>query len=149
MIETSGVVINLDGEYAWVRAEDAGKACGACSQRDGCQSAESGGLLDAGMQRKHYKMLRLPNVIHARPGDSVTICAANGVVLQAAWRAYGIPLILGMAAAFVGQSLFNSELATFLCLLFGLICGFVGVRRFVSGSSRQLPILSMTFRPIH
>lgn len=150
MTETAGVVVRLEGDHAWVRAEGAGSACGACEQRGGCQSAGMGSVLDGVLGRGQApRLLRLPNRIHARPGDAVVVCAAEGAVLRAAWLAYGIPLLMALAGAIALNLLTGSELAATAGMLAGLLGGYFVMRRRgldSLDSSRAEPILSMNFK---
>lgn len=147
MNETSGIVVRVDGEHAWVRAESAGKACGACAQRDSCGSFSIGNLMDGlPAQDGQKRLLRLPNTIHARPGDAVVICAAEGMVLRAVWRAYGVPLLLGLAGAMAGKAWLGGEGFALLGMLAGLAGGFLLMRRMGLDSSSAEPILSIGFK---
>lgn len=145
MNETSGVVVRLEGDYAWVRAAAAGKACGACSQRQGCAGANLGVALD-GMGEGRERLLRLPNTISAHPGDVVVIRAAEGAVLRAVWLAYGMPLLLGLLGALAGQAWFGGEVFALLGMLAGLAAGFLLMRHKGLVSSRTEPILSIGFK---
>jgi positive regulator of sigma E activity len=150
MTETHGVVVRLEGDHAWVRAECAGSACGSCERKGGCQSAGLGSVLDGLPDRKQSTLLlRLPNTIRARQGDAVVICAIDGAVLRAVWLAYGIPLLLALAGAILMSFLTGSEPASAMGMIAGLIGGFFimrrrGVEQLDSG--RAEPILSMNFK---
>ncbi|MDP1605461.1 MAG: SoxR reducing system RseC family protein [Rhodocyclaceae bacterium] len=149
MTETAGVVVRLEGDHAWVRAEGAGSACGACEQQGGCQSAGMGSVLDGVLGRGQAKqLLRLPNTIRARPGDTVVVCAAEGAVLRAVWLAYGIPLVLALAGAIIFSALTGSELAAVAGMLIGLLGGYFVMRRSGLDSGRPEPILSINFKRI-
>lgn len=148
MTETSGIVVRLEGGDAWVRAAGQGKTCGACAQQDSCPSSGSGGLLGGvpGQEQGSAKLLRLPNIIHARPGDAVVICAAEGVVLRAVWIAYGMPLALGLLGALAGKTWFVNELAVFAGMLLGLATGFLALRWRGLDRGDKEPILSIGFK---
>jgi positive regulator of sigma E activity len=147
MNETSGTIVRLEGDYAWVRAEEAGKACGGCAQRGSCSNFSLGSLLDGtAAQAGQGRLLRLPNTIHARPGDAVVIRAAEGMVLRAVWRAYGLPLLLGLAGAMAGKAWFGGEVAALLGMLAGLAGGFLLMRRKGLDSTSTEPILSIGFK---
>ncbi|MDO8959953.1 MAG: SoxR reducing system RseC family protein [Rhodocyclaceae bacterium] len=152
MNATDGVVVRLEGDHAWVRAAGAGSACGACERQGGCQSSGMGSVLDGVLGRgEATRLLRLPNTIHARPGDAVVVCAAEGAVLSAVWLAYGIPLLLALAGAIVGKLLTGSELAAVAGLLAGLFGGYLIMRhRGLDSldSARSEPILSINFKRI-
>ncbi|MDP1653103.1 MAG: SoxR reducing system RseC family protein [Rhodocyclaceae bacterium] len=147
MTESDGIVVRLDGEYAWVQAAGPGPACGSCAQKGGCSTSGMGSILDdaSGKARK-TQLLCLPNTIHARPGDEVVIRVADGIVLKAVWRAYGIPLVFALAGAMLAVFLTGSDLVAIAGMLLGLVAGFLLLR--VSGldSSRSEPILSIAFK---
>jgi len=147
MNETDATVVRLEGPYAWVQAVAPAPACGSCAQNGGCKSAGMGSLLDEGAAkvRKPY-VLRLPNTIQARPGDAVVIHAADGMVMKAVWRAYGIPLLLALAGAMLAVALTGNEVLAFAGILFGLLAGFLLMRKRGLDSSRSEPILSMRFK---
>jgi sigma-E factor negative regulatory protein RseC len=145
MIENDGVVVRLEGEYAWVRAEGAGAACGACASKGGCSSANAGPTLD-GISGQSARLLRLANTIQARPGDAVVIRAADGTVLRAVWVAYGVPLLLALAGAMIFVALTGSDLAAVIGMLCGLFAGYLIMRRSGLSSGRMEPILSISFK---
>lgn len=145
MNETGGVVVRVEGERAWVRAEGAGNACGACARRDGCATAGAGSVLDGTLGRSG-QLLCLPNTIHARPGDAVVIRAADGMVLRAVGLAYALPLLLAIGGALLVLRLFASEAGALLGMLAGLLAGFAILRRRGLDSGRGEPILSIAFK---
>ncbi|MCX8018169.1 MAG: SoxR reducing system RseC family protein [Rhodocyclaceae bacterium] len=141
MNRCDGIVERIEGDFAWVRAQGAGHACGSCARRDGCGSQ---GLVEAGWASGAGQLLKLPNPIHARPGDAVVIRAAEGVVWRAVWRAYLVPLLLGLLGALLARALGAGEEGVFLALTGGLAAGFVLLRRL--DSLRRAPILSIEFK---
>lgn len=148
MNETDATVVRLEGAHAWVQAAGPGPACGSCAQQGSCSTAGMGGILDApGAKRRKPLLLRLPNTIHARPGDAVVVRAADGMVLRAVWRAYGIPLFLALAGALLASTLADdSELPVLAGMLLGLLGGFLLMRLQGLDSARSEPILSMRFK---
>lgn len=147
MTETDGVVVRLDGDHAWVRAEGAGSACSGCTRKDGCPSSDSGSMLDgAAGQATH--LMRLANTIHARPGDAVVICMSDGMVLRAVWRAYGLPLFLALAGAIVSFAVTGSELIAMVGVVLGLFLGFFFLRGRGLDYGRLEPILSINFKRV-
>ncbi|MBA3033482.1 MAG: SoxR reducing system RseC family protein [Gammaproteobacteria bacterium] len=150
MTETNGVVVRLEGDHAWVRAEGAGSACGSCGQKGGCQSVGMGSVLDGlpGSQQT-TRLLYLPNTIHARQGDVVVICASEGALLRAVWLAYGIPLLLALAGAIALSWLTGSEVAAAAGMVAGLLGGFFFMRHRgfkCLDPNRTEPILSINFK---
>jgi len=143
MNEMEGVVERLDGGFVLIRAAGPGPACGACAQREGCGSAS---VLDNALGKgRKLQMLRLPNTIGARPGDAVVIRAADGMVLKAVWRAYGIPLALGLLGALLA-SMSGNDWAAVAGLLAGLAAGFLLMRITGLEAERPEPILSISFK---
>jgi positive regulator of sigma E activity len=53
------------------------------------------------MLRRHPVELELDNAIGARPGQGVMVGLAESVYLALVWRAYGMPLLGGLAGAVV------------------------------------------------
>lgn len=145
MTETDGVVVRLEGNHVWVRAAGAGNPCGACSRKAGCASSGSGSVLD-GASGESARLMRFINTIHARPGDTVAICMADGMVLRAVWLAYGIPLFLALAGAMLAIALTGSEAIAVAGLLLGLFAGFLFLRHRGLDSGRSEPILSINFK---
>lgn len=147
MNETDAVVVRLDGEYAWVRASGPGSGCGGCARKEGCSSVGLGTVLDdvTGETRKP-QLLRLPNIIHARPGDAIVIRAADGLVLKAVWRAYGVPLVLAFCGALLAVGLTGNEPAAVAGMLLGLGAGFLLMRSKGLDSPQAEPILSIGFK---
>lgn len=143
MNEMEGVVERLDGSFVLIRAAGPGPACGACAQKEGCGSA--GALDDALGKSRKLQMLRLPNTIGARPGDSVMIRAADGMVFKAAWRAYGMPLVLGLLGALLA-SMSGKDWASLGGLLAGLAAGFLLMRIKGLEAGRPEPILSISLK---
>jgi sigma-E factor negative regulatory protein RseC len=144
MTESDGVVVRVEGEYAWIRAVGAGNACGGCSRQEGCRVG-GGSILDGVMGQK-ARLLRLPNLIQARPGDAVVVRVADGVVLRAAWLAYGVPLLLAMLGATLFLAVTDSEPVAAMGALLGLAGGFQVMHRRGFEGSQAEPILSFSFK---
>jgi positive regulator of sigma E activity len=145
MNKTDGVVVRVEGEFAWVRAAGAGNACGACARKEGCGTATMGTVLDKALGRPE-ELLCLPNTIHARVGDAVEVCSADGLVLRAVWRAYGLPLLLAFAGALLMLALTDSEAVALAGMLAGLGSGFLLIRHRGLDSVRGEPIFSLGFK---
>lgn len=145
MNETDAVVVRVEGDHAWVRAQGPGHACSVCTQKDGCHAA-AGGVVEEALGQPASRLLRLPNPIHARPGDAVVIRAGDGAVLRAAGLAYGLPLLLALLGALAGLELLDSEPAALLGMLLGLGAGIAALRYQSRQSTRREPILSIDFK---
>lgn len=148
MNETDAIVVRIEGDHAWVRAAGAGNACGACARKEDCRSAASGSsLIDGALgEAQATRLLCLPNTIGARPGDAVVIRAADGAVLAAVWRAYGVPLLLALGGTLAALELFGSEALAVAGMLFGLGGGFMILRHDRFAKGKQEPILSLAFK---
>lgn len=148
MNETDAIVVRIEGDHAWVRTSGAGHACGACARKEGCRTAGSGSaLLDGALgEAQTTRLLRLPNDIGARPGDAVVIRAADGAVMTAVWRAYGLPLLLGLGGATFALELSGSEALAIGGMLFGLGGGFALLRHGWFAKGKREPILSLGFK---
>jgi positive regulator of sigma E activity len=72
--------------------------------------------------------------------------AANGTVLAAVGRVYGIPLILGMLSAIFTLMLTHNELFAFVAMLVGLGAGFFALGRRVQGRINGEPVLTLAFK---
>lgn len=145
MNQTEAIVVRLEGRYAWVQALGPGHACRGCAQSDSCGSSRlAAGQGELGARKP--LLIRLPNTIGARPGDAVTIRAADGAVLRAAWLAYGMPLLLALVSALAVKAWIGSEIATFIAMLFGLGAGILLLHWHGLESQRREPILSLDFK---
>jgi positive regulator of sigma E activity len=140
---SDGVVVRVESGVAWVRAAARQQACGACERKAGCAVAGTGELLDGATAGQ---LLCLPNTIHARPGDRVSIEIDDGEVWRAAWRAYLRPLLLALFLALVLKAVSGSDLLAALGVLLGLLGGFFLLQRKGLDSPRHTPILSIKFR---
>lgn len=146
MNATDAVVVRVDAAHAWVRTQGRQKTCGACARKDDCAVAGTGRLLDgdAGGQ-----LLCLPNTIHARPGDRVSVQAADGEVWRAVWQAYGIPLLFALGAAIIGKFLSGSDLLAGGAMLLGLLSGYLLLRHSARAGldlGRKTPTLTLKFK---
>lgn len=145
MNTTDGVVVRVEGQFVWVRAAGAGNACGACARKEGCGTAGMGTVLDKALGRPE-DLVCLPNTIQARVGDAVELRSADGLVLHAVWRAYGLPLLLALVGALLMQTLTGSEAVALVGMLAGLGGGFLLMRHRGLDSVRGEPTFSLGFK---
>lgn len=136
MNEMPGTVVRVDAGRAWVRSDGQTGGCGSCNQRGACGLNET--------QATGGGLICLPNTIHARVGDAIVIRASDGAVLHAAWRAYGLPLLLAIGGASGMMHATGSELGALAGLLAGLLAGVATLYRTKARDS----VLSMGFRSI-
>jgi sigma-E factor negative regulatory protein RseC len=95
--------------------------CGSCKTADACQE----GLLGLSAGPRRY---RLKNQIGARVGDRVDLTVAEGALWRAALASYGMPVLLAMGGAAVGQSL-AADSGAVSGMLTGLGAGLFLLRR--------------------
>ncbi len=137
MNEINGVVVRVEDDFAYVSTAGVASACGSCTSRGGCGSADGG---------KKTHVLRLPNPIHARAGDQVVIQADQGAVLRAVWWVYLLPLLLAIVGAAGLLAITGNEMAAMLGLLVGLAGGFLGLRWQKPSCNSRQQILSIAFK---
>ena len=105
-IRHKGIVESIGAECCRVRILQA-SACSSCSARQLCRSSESKEkVIEA---RGHYPTLQT--------GDSVIVVGSVRQGLQASVVAYVVPLILMVAALFVGTRLSGEETGALAALL--------------------------------
>lgn len=95
-------------------------ACDHCPNPMGCQT----GLLGQTNPSRRYLM---SNTLDLCVGDRVNLVVAQGAIFRAALASYGIPLLLIISGAVVGQWLADDGAAT-VGMLAGLAIGFVLLR---------------------
>ena len=98
MIETPAQVVRTDGGSAWV-ASKAPSSCGACAGK-GCGSSVFNRLWHP--DEPEYQV---DNPIGARPGDAVVVGLPDGALLGAVLASYGMPLLLLVGGAGLGNAL--------------------------------------------
>ena len=98
MLEETGRVVAVDGEYAWIESERT-STCGGCAARRGCGT----GAIAKVLGRKRMQ-LRVVNTIDAGPGDQVVIGIAESGVVRGSLAVYAVPLAGLIAGALAGQA---------------------------------------------
>ena len=121
MTETPAQVTRVEGGIAWV-ASRAPASCGACGGK-GCGSSVFGRLW-----HPNEPEYRVDNPIGARAGDSVVVGLPDGALLRAALACYGVPLLLLLGGAGLGQG-FSGEPGAVLGGLSGLLAAALWLRR--------------------
>ncbi|MEZ5541660.1 MAG: SoxR reducing system RseC family protein [Pseudomonadota bacterium] len=97
MIEETGRVVDVQGEYAWVESERR-SACSGCGSQDGCGT----GVIARAFGSRTVT-LRVLNRINAGVGDRVVIGLAERGLLRGALMVYAVPLLGLFAGALCGQ----------------------------------------------
>jgi sigma-E factor negative regulatory protein RseC len=125
MIETEAQVIRIEHEKAWVRIKPH-KPCGQCDPEKGCKSVALTRMFGA------QQDFRVANPLAAQQGEYVKVAIADGMLLRAAIWAYGVPMLLLIAAALLGQWLAPAQwkaVSSIVAGSAGLIAGVLLLRR--------------------
>ncbi len=136
MSQCDAVVIEVNGGEAVVELPARAAACGNCKDSAACQE----GVLGTGGVRRY----RLANRIGARVGDHVQLGIADGLLWQASLASYVLPLLLALAAAWVGQT-WGGDGGAVVGLLVGLIFGLAFLRRRELQARRDPEMISLQF----
>ena len=127
MIEESGRIVAVDGDFAWIESERK-STCGGCAVRKGCGTAAIAKVL--GQRRTR---LRVVNSIHASIGDEVVVGISESGLVRGSLAVYAAPLAGLFAGALAGNWLVgDSELAA----IAGALAGFVGALFWLKRFSR-------------
>lgn len=121
MSQCEARVVAVAGSDVWVEVPGRAPTCGNCKTADACQT----GLLGLNTGPRRY---RLENSIGAQVGDQVQLSVAEGTVWRASLWSYGVPLMLAIAGAILGQTM-SGDAAALAGTLAGLVCGLVVLRR--------------------
>jgi sigma-E factor negative regulatory protein RseC len=121
MSQCEARVVAASGNEVWVEVAGRAPSCGNCKTADACQT----GLLGLAAGPRRY---RLENRIGAQVGDQVQLTVAEGTLWHASVWSYGVPLLLAIVGAMIGQSL-SGDAAAVAGTLAGLVCGMVVLRR--------------------
>ena len=97
MIEESGQVVELEGEFAWIESERS-TTCGGCAVRKGCGT----GVIARVLGQKRVR-LRVVNRIGAVVGDRVVIGISESGLLRGSLAVYAAPLAALFAGALAGH----------------------------------------------
>jgi sigma-E factor negative regulatory protein RseC len=125
VIEETGQIVDIEGEFAWVRSERR-SACGDCAAQQGCGS----GVIARAFGNREVT-LRVINRIDAAIGDRVVIGLAESSLVRGAFAIYAVPLLALFAGALVGHWLAGgSDPAAIAGAVAGLAAGLAWTRRF-------------------
>lgn len=122
MLETRAIIVQVEGQYALVQADQA-NGCEQCNGK-GCGSGKLSRLFCS-----KPRQFQVDNPINASVGDEVVISVAEGAVLRGVVLVYLLPLLLLVMGATLGsigveQTEQRDGYAT-AGALFGLVVGFV------------------------
>ncbi|MEL0083269.1 MAG: SoxR reducing system RseC family protein [Gammaproteobacteria bacterium] len=96
MIEVTTRVERANDRYIWLQ-RNTGSNCQRCQQGQGCGGAIWGRLISAN------SLLRLPNQLHAQPGNRLRLTISESRFLWMTAIAYLLPLLLIVIAAGLGH----------------------------------------------
>lgn len=137
MIEETGQVVDVQGEFAWIEAERT-STCGGCAARKGCGTAAIAKVL--GQRRVRLRVL---NRIGAHVGDSVVVGIAESGLMRGSLAVYAVPLLGLFAGALAGQLLgrqmfaMPSDLFSVIGALGGFVAALVWLRRFSRNTAQN------------
>lgn len=147
MIEEPATVILVNDGYALVETRQR-PACGACASSGNCSTSVLSGLF-----KRRYNRLRVSNPIDARPGDRVIIGLQENTLLKVSFLAYLLPLACMILMAILMQALARQfvwqvgELPQVLGGLFGLIAGFLLLKRYAGQERNESDYQAVILRP--
>lgn len=122
MLEQSAQVVEASPDGVWVEAVEP-SGCGTCGGQ-GCSSRRIAELL-----QRRPRRFRVDSEFPLVAGERVVIGIEEGIVLRAALRTYGLPLLLMLGGALVAQALWPGDGAAVAGLLAGGVLGWFGLRR--------------------
>jgi sigma-E factor negative regulatory protein RseC len=137
MIEESGRVVAVKGDFAWIESERR-SACSGCAVRKGCGTSAIAKLF--GQRRVQLQVL---NRIHAHVGDTVVVGISESGLLRGSLAVYATPLVGLFAGAlaghFAGQQLLasGSELLAIGGALAGFLAALFWLRRFSRATAKD------------
>jgi sigma-E factor negative regulatory protein RseC len=147
MVEEQAIVISTDLDQASLEIIRS-KPCGLCGQTRGCGLSFWGKLF-----AHRANTFEANNSIQAKAGDLVVVGIEESALLFSSIAVYGIPLILLLSGALLGNVLANPthiDITTALGAALGLLLGFVWVRVHAQGKSLQAsysPIILRLAKP--
>jgi len=133
VIEESGQVVEVQGEFAWIEGERT-STCGGCAVRKGCGTSAIAKVL--GQRRVRLRVL---NRINASVGDNVVIGIAESGLVRGSLAVYAAPLLGLFTGALAGQLLGKQVfgMSSDWLAIGGAISGFVAALIWLKRFSRR------------
>ena len=136
MIEETGRVVEVQGDYAWVETGPA-TSCGSCSLQKGCGTSVLASLFG-----RRHSPVRALNRAGARAGEQVVIGISESSLVRGSLAVYIVPLagmlVGALAGRYFGMVLWShAELASIVGAVIGLLAGLVWLRFFSRASDRD------------
>ncbi|WP_051234045.1 SoxR reducing system RseC family protein [Halomonas halocynthiae] len=136
LVEELGRVVGCYDGGVWVEVQRQA-ACGSCSARHGCGSAQLSRL-----SRKPPLRFSMNTSLNLQRGDQVRLGLKATDIARASLLAYGVPLLLALVGAVIGQLGSGSDIWAGLGFMVGLGAGGVWLRtHHLTPTSRYLPQL--------
>ena len=117
MLEETGQVIALEGEYAIIETQQR-SSCGQCKSADSCGTSVLSGLFKA-----HRNQVRVKNHLGLSVGDKAVIGINESILLSTAALAYMLPLIIMILLSVITSLSGVSDNMSFVAGLLGLFSG--------------------------
>ena len=137
MIEETGQVVEVQGEFAWIESERT-STCGSCTVRKGCGTSAIAKVL--GQRRVRLRVL---NRIDAAVGDDVVIGIAESGLVRGSLAVYAAPLLGLFAGALAGQLLgkqvfgLQSDLLAIAGAISGVVAALIWLKRFSRNTEKD------------
>lgn len=117
MLEETGLVTAVDGEFAWVETQPK-SACGHCNVSNSCGTSV---LAKWFSPRKNQ--IRVFNHLDLQPGMTAVVGVADDVLIKAAFMAYILPLLVMISFAIAGSISGMNNTFVVISSLVGLVAG--------------------------
>lgn len=117
MLEETGVVSAVDGEFAWVETQPK-SACGHCTVSNGCGTS----VLAKWFSPKKNQV-RVVNHLNLQPGAVAVLGVPDDVLIKAAFIAYMLPLLAMISFAIAGSVSGMNNIFVVISSLLGLMTG--------------------------
>ncbi len=142
MIEETGLVERIEGNYIWVSPASTGGACTSCQSAANCSS----NLLTTLLQGQQTKSVRVDNNINAKVNDLVVIGIYPQGLLLGSALIYLLPIFCLFVFALIGDQFF-AEIGSIIIGLAGLILGFLISKKIATSSliKSHLALIALRF----
>ena len=146
MLEESGRIVEVQGEFAWIESERT-TTCGSCTVRKGCGTSAIAKVL--GQRRVRLRVL---NRIHASVGDDVVIGITESGLVRGSLAVYAAPLLGLFAGALAGQLLgkqvfgMQPDLLAIAGAISGFVAALIWLKRFSRNTEKDVAYQPVVLR---
>jgi sigma-E factor negative regulatory protein RseC len=120
LLEQHAIVLKTEGNLAWVEARESG-TCGSCGS-GGCSTRRLADLFG-----RRERAFPVDTVLRAGAGERIVIGIPSGALWKSAFRLYGLPLLLMLGGALLGQHLYG-DLGALAFAVAGLVLAMLAQR---------------------